>query len=280
MAILAITSTAVFADNDGDDNNGTSAALIVSLEARTKLAPPVAPIVLPGPSGAAEVEVRTVDGVTNAEVELSTRGLAADTYTVAVTKKSGGSAVTLGTFIVAPVVTPAVVGKGASKDGDGKGKIEFSTKTGTLPAGFDGFDVASITVIDSKAVIVLGGDLTKSVDLVKRVRMIADASVPAAAGFVSISSSTRAGVTTPRFLLTARGLTPAVVVAGVNAAAATGLQLAINGADVQAVTPDARGRVTVRSLPASVDILGIKNVTIHDAANVNLLTAILEASEG
>lgn len=269
VAILTITSTAAYADEDDGDNDGPSAALIVSLEARTKLSPPVAPAVLPGPTGAAEVEARNVDGVTSAEVEVSTRGLAADTYTVAVTKKSDGSAITLGTFTVAPIVPAVTTGKDRdARDGKGKGKgkgkikIKFSTKSGTLPAGFDAFDVATLTVSGSKGEVALGGDLTQSTDLVKRARLVADASVPTASGYVSLFSATRAGVVTaPRFSLLASGFTPADV-----------LQLAIDGADVQAVTPDKNGRINVRSLPATVNIPGIKKVAIHNAANVNLLS--------
>lgn len=265
VAILTITSTAAYADEDDSDNDGPSAALIVSLEARTKLSPPVAPAVLPGPTGAAEVEARNVDGVTSAEVEVSTRGLAADTYTVAVTKKSDGSAITLGTFTVAPIVPAVTTGKDRdAREGKGKGKIKikFSTKSGTLPAGFDAFDVATLTVSGSKGEVALGGDLTQSTDLVKRARLVADASVPTASGYVSLFSATRAGVVTaPRFSLLASGFTPADV-----------LQLAIDGADVQAVTPDKNGRINVRSLPATVNIPGIKKVAIHNAANVNLLS--------
>lgn len=259
VAILAISFTAAYAHDDGDDDNGPSALLIVSLEARTKLSPPVAAIILPGPGGSAEVEARNVDGMSSAEVEVSTRGLAADTYTVAVKKKSDGSVITLGTFAVTAIVPAVTTGK--DREGrKGKSKIKFSTKAGTLPVGFDGFDVASLTVSDGKGSVALGGDLTQSLDLVKRARLVADASAPTAAGYVSIFSSTRAGVTTPRFSLLASGLTPAAA-----------LQLAIDGADVQAVTPDTKGRVNVRSLPATVNIPGIMKVAIHDAANVNLL---------
>lgn len=279
VAILAITSVGAIAQGDGVP--ATPPSLIIALEAHAILSPPVveppagvaaAAAVVPvtTPRGSAEVEAINVDGKKNAEIEVSTRDLAADTYTVSVKKKSDGSEVKLGTFTVDAVVVVAAIapppGLGDRVGGDGMrrggSRVKFSTRAGTLPADFDGFDVASIAVSDSKGNAALGGDLTQNSNLVKRARLVADASVPRAAGFVSIFSSTRAGVTTSHFSLFASGLPPAAA-----------LQLAIDGADVQAVTPDKKGFINVRSLPATVNIAGIAKVAIHDAAKVNLLSA-------
>jgi hypothetical protein len=268
VAIFALTAPVAFAHDDGDGEHRKDAALMVSLEARAKLTPPSGL----GPAGAAAVEARNVDGVVRAEVEVSTRGLIAGTYTVRVTRKSDGSLVTLGTFTVAATGSPVVTRKrGHADDHDKKGKrkIEFSTKHGTLPADFDGFDVGAVRVSNSAEEVVLGGDLSRSVDLIKRARLVADASAPAASGRVAISSTTRAGVTRSRFVLTAKGLP-----------AGAALQLALDGADVQSVAPDARGRATVRSLPAGVDIVAIETVALHDAADVKLLsTSFLPGAE-
>lgn len=252
--------------HDGKKHSKLKPSSIVKFEARTKLSPPGAPVV-GGPLGAAEVEVHVADGVAEAEVELATRGLPAGTYTVAVTKKSDGSVVTLGSFTVATFVPPVVAGKSHHGKRAKKTKVEFETEDGTLPADFDGFDVAAISVSDGAATVVLAGDLTRSSDLVKRARMVADASVPAASGRVSISVCTRGGVAKPRFVLEAKGLP-----------AGAALQLAIDGADVQAVTPGATGCVTVRALPATVDIAAINTVAIHDAVGVNLLSATFQPS--
>ena len=118
--------------------------------------------------------------------------------------------------------------------------------------------------------MVLAGDLTRNSYLVKNARLAADSPsataavlTPKSGGFVSIFAATRAGATTSRFSLIAFGLPPAAA-----------LQLGIDGADVQALTPDTRGFVNVRSLPATVNIPGIVKVTIHDAASVNLLSAV------
>ena len=288
VAILAITSIGANAERE-DTDTGTSASLIISLEAHAKLSPPptptvgvVVPVPVTGPNDGAALEATNVDGKKDARIELSERNLPADTYTVAVKKKSNGAVVTLGTFIVAAIVPPVVGAAIVSHDDngesdgdsdhggndgkhDGRKTIKFGTKSGTpLPAGFDGFDVASITVSDSKGHVALGGDLTQNSDLVKRARLVADVSAPKASGYVSIFSSTRAGITTPRFSLIASGLTPGAA-----------LQLAINGADVQAVTPDTTGHVNVHSLPANVSIPGITKVAIHNAANVKLLSVSL-----
>ena len=118
--------------------------------------------------------------------------------------------------------------------------------------------------------MVLTGDLTRNSFLVKNARLVADSPpakaavlTPKSGGFVSIFAATRAGATTSRFSLIAFGLPSAAA-----------LQLGIDGTDVQALTPDKRGFVNVRSLPATVNIPGIVKVTIHDAASVNLLSAV------
>ncbi len=284
VAILAITSVGAIAQGDGAVTF-TPPSLIIALEARATLSPPIitpggvaseaAVVPVAGPRGGAEVEAINVDGKKNAEVEVSTRDLAADTYTVSVKKKSDGSEVKLGTFTVDPVV---VVGANAAAPAPAVGGprrvgtfIKFGTKSGTpLPADFDGFDVASLSVSDSKGNVVLDGDLTKNSVLVKNARLVADSPSQKAAavatlkpgGFVSIFVSTRGGVTTSRFSLVAVGFTPAAA-----------LQLSIDGMDVQAITPDKRGFVNVRSLPATVNLPAVQKVAIHDAAKVTLLSA-------
>ncbi len=290
VAILAITSVGALAQGDGVPTP-TLPSLIIALEAHATLSPPiitpggvgaaaevVVPVPVAGPRGGAEVEAINVDGKKDAEVEVSTRDLAPDTYTVSVKKKSDGSEVKLGTFTVDPVV---VVGAAAATPVVGGPRrvgtfIKFGTRSGTpLPAGFDGFDVASITVSDGKGNVVLAGDLTKNSFLVKNARLVAETPAAATAaaaapvvvapklgGFVSIFTATRGGVTTSRFSLIAFGLPPAAA-----------LQLSVDGADVQAVTPDKRGFVNVRSLPATVNLPAVQKVAIHDAANVNLLHA-------
>ena len=291
LALLAITSPARaegLGDNDGDVANATTpAAKIILLEARTALTPPAvigvaaaAAVVPPGPGGSAVLEAANVDGVLSAEVTVRTRGLAADTYTVAVKKKSSGASVTLGTFTIAPVTPPAGAAARVLVSPIRQGSIEFETGgKNPLPAGFDGFDVASISVSDSKSNVVLGGDLTTSSDRVTRVRLtppvtppagaaaISDAAVvvtPTASGFVSVFSRTRAGVTTSHFSLIAKGLP-----------ASADLTLALNGADVQPATTSAAGRLRVRTLPETVDIAAIKTVEIHDAKPAILLSGSL-----
>ncbi len=283
-AIFTLAQVGAHAQGDGT-NLFTPPSLVIALEERATLSPPVspvgigaaaaiAPVPITTPSGGANVEAINVDGKKDAAIQVSARDLAADTYTIAVKKKSDGSVVTLGTFTVDAVVTPvgaavAPVDTDGDSDGSlhnggrkGRTRLMYGTRFGTpLPAGFDGFDVASLSISDSKGVVALTGDLTQNSDLVKRARLVADASVPKASGYVSIFTSTRAGVVTSRFSLIASGLTA-------NAA----LQLAINGADVQAVKPDSHGRVNVRSLPATVNLPAVQKVAIHDAANVNLLS--------
>ena len=217
------------------------------------------------PSGSAALEAENIDGTLSAEVSVRTRGLAAGTYTVAVTKKSDKSSVTLGTFVIVPVTTPAVASSRQRESSKRQGSVKFTTGgTNPLPAGFDGFDVATISVSDSKGNVVLGGDLTTSIDRVTRVHLTPGTTAATASGFVSVFTNTRAGVTTSRFSLTAKGLP-------VSAA----LTLAINDADVQPAPSDARGRLRVRILPASVDVAAIKTVEIHDATPATLLSGSL-----
>ena len=288
LALLAFTSPARAhdsSDSDGPGGNGASApARIVELEARTALTSPVvggsglaagipsATTIPTGPGGAAALEAENVDGKTSAEVTVRTRGLAADTYTVAVTKKSDHSSITLGTFVIVPVITPALAAGRANESSPRQGSIEFETGgKNPLPAGFDGFDVATISVSASNGNVVLAGDFTTSVDRVTRVKLSPPpvtptetavvVTPPVASGFASIFSRTRAGVTTSSFVLTARGLP-----------ASAALTLALNGADVQPAPTDVRGRLRIHSLPATVDIAAIKTVAIHDAVAAVLLS--------
>jgi hypothetical protein len=276
VAFLGFTNTASFAQ--GVPVPITPPKVVDLFEAHARLTPPAppvataavatdpatAPVVIPaGPTGNAEVEARNVDGVTNAEVEISTRGLPDGTYNVVVTKKSDGSSVKVGTFTVATVV-PVVTARGVRGDrGEGcnrggNRKVEFSTRAGTLDPKFDGFDVASILISDSNDNVVLSGDLTQNSELVKRVRMEPDATVPMASGVVTLSKVTRFGVTTPRFQLSARGLAPGAL-----------LQIALDGVDTYPGTPDALGRVFVSATGVMVKSM----VTIHDATPVDLLKA-------
>lgn len=261
MAILGLASTPAFAQV-------TPPAVVTSFSAQAQLAPPVVVAAAaatttttpPPVSGSAEVESVNVDGVVNSEVEVSTRGLAADTYTVAVKKKSDGSSVTIGTFVVtAPVVSTGRHHEGFG-DGSRNGRAEFSTRAATLPATFNAMDVASLSVSGSAGTVALTGDLTMNTRLVKRIRMVADASVPTASGIVTLASITTAGVTTPRFSVEARGLTPAAA-----------LQVALDGTDTYPVTVTAHGRVSV----SATGVTPTMSVTIHVAAGPALLTATL-----
>ena len=273
FALLAFTSPSR-ADDPRDIDGGTTATQptkIVDLDAVTLLSPPAvvtpaaAATIPTGPGGVAGLEAENVDGKTSAEVRVRTRGLGADTYSVGVTKKSDHSVVVLGTFVIAPVTPPPAATARRSEGSDRQGSIEFSTGgKNPLPAGFDGFDVASLSVSDSKGNVVLGGDLTTTTSLVTRARLTPDASLPKASGFVSVFTSTRGGKTNSFFSLRAKGLP-----------ASAALTLALDGVDVQPAPTDATGHLRVRTLPATVDVSKIKTVAIHDATPTTLLSGSL-----
>jgi hypothetical protein len=249
VAFLALTNTAAFADDDFGGRSTPPPAVLILLEAQTKLAPipttgttgtvtaaAKAPTTIPaGPFGSAELEVSSADGKTTAEVEIGTWGLATGTYGVTVTTISGTPATfTVGSFIVPPTVPP-VAARGGFGDRRGT-RAEFSTSDGTITDPlFNGFDVALITVSDSLGNPVLAGDLTQNVEKVTRVQMAphSPAPVPAPSGVVTVSSFTRGGVTTPRSGVDARGLAPN-----------TALQVVINGPGTP-VTTTKRGRLSL-----------------------------------
>jgi hypothetical protein len=211
-------------------------------------------------TGIANIESEDANGTVTDEVEIQTKGLPADTYTVAITKVSDGTTLTLGTF----TVTAPPTGK---HHGDRRQGVTFGTTVGQpLPAGFDPTDIATVTVTGSLANLVLSGDFSTATTSTRSVTIVditAGSVAPNAAGTVTIETDTPpSGVPQSRFLLEAENLP-----------ASSSYTLAINGTDVEAVTTNSHGRLFVRTLPSTVDISTITSVTVHDASSNVVLSA-------
>jgi len=106
-----------------------------------------------GSSGSASIKVKQKDAVQTAKLELSVNGLPAGAYSLDATLDDS-TAVHLGDFEVA--VAPAPVAGTEDESG--------SVLAVTLPAELDARTIATMTVSNSAAVVVLEGDASAAVD--------------------------------------------------------------------------------------------------------------------
>jgi hypothetical protein len=226
-------------------------------------------------TGHAEINSEDANGTTSDEVEILTHGLTPDTYTVAITKISDSSTLTLGNFTVAAATGTTTTGTTTTgtttptRHHDGNHQsVVFGTNYGmALPTSFDPTDVATLTISSSAPAVVLSGTTASgrsesSTSVVVAITPGPLAISTTAGGDAAIESETENGKTEAEFSLYAKGLP-----------VSTAYTLAVNGTDVMSVTTDTKGRLKVHALPSTVDVSTINSVTVHDATNALLLTA-------
>jgi len=220
-----------------------------------------------GATGQAELEAEDEDGTTTATLDVETKGLAAGTYTVSITKKSDGSTIILGTFDVSSSETNDM------EDGDSQGQdsqgdndnqdeadVEFGGEAGLpLPDGLNPMDVATVAIADADGNVVLTGDFTAVATTMKsvfnaNVAVSAGSAAPSAWGHAVVHSRVKKGIARNKFLLVAHGVTPNTV-----------YTVNVNGAAVGTISSDRHGKVMMKSLPGSVNPSSLVSVELLDS---------------
>ena len=152
-------------DNEqGGDIEGTEDLQIEMQMTPTDAAPPGSSIEL-------QLQADNEDGMTQAELELDEHGLPAGNFTVSVTLKSNGSPVQLGNFTIANGQTEAEIkfsnenenddqGENDDNQGDNQNENDGNEIELPFPANVNPFDIATVSVSDSSAVVLFNADLT------------------------------------------------------------------------------------------------------------------------
>jgi hypothetical protein len=149
-----------------------------------------------GSSARLSFEAENENGTPAAELELKTRNLPAGSYTVAVTLKSDGSSVVVGTLTV---------------DNEGEGEIEFGHDGEPFPSGIDPLNIASVTISAVNGVILFTADLSNlttasTMNISVSASATAGAGVPNASGTVTINGFVSRGRVRGSLVFTGHGL--------------------------------------------------------------------------
>ena len=216
------------------------------------------------PAGASiEISFEAEDengAVTSAELELKSRNLPAGTYSAAVTLKSDGSTVVLGSFTV---------------NSEGEGEIEFGEEGTPFPANIDPLDVASVVVTDVNGVVLFTADLTSltsvsNMNINVTAQLTAGVGVPNANGTVMLNAFLAHGKVKGSLQVTGHGLpTNASVV------------IAVNGVAVKTVHTSKTGDINVKLGPKGktstiangITLAQITSITVTDR-NGNVLLQV------
>ena len=215
-----------------------------------------------GSSARLSFEAENENGTSSAELEVKTRNLSAGSYTVAVTLKSDGSSVVLGTLTV---------------DNEGEGEIEFGHDGTAFPAGIDPLNVGSVTVSAVNGVVLFQadlGNLTTASTMNISISAVATpgAGVPNATGTVSINGFASRGRVKGSLQFTGHGLP-----------ANTAVFLTVNGVSVKNLHTNGNGDLNVKIGPKGktgtilpgVTLAGITSVAIVDRNGNALLQVSL-----
>jgi hypothetical protein len=296
---------AVLADDDneqGGNINGSESTEIEIMMTPTADAPT-------GSSIKASLQADDENGSVQAKLKLEAQGLPAGTYNVDVTLKSDGSTVPIGTFTVnatptptptptptatpttSPTATPTATpgndddgeddGDNNDDQGDDNGDggnqgCQFGTGTSLpFPAGFNPFDIATISVSDSNGVVLFTADLTnvstaQTANFSASVLATGGPGNPGAAGTATLSAAHSGKNGTGSLQLTGHGIRPNMP-----------LTFAINGNAVKSVRSDRRGNVNVllkakgktSTISGSVNLFKVTSVGLHDKNGALVLGA-------
>jgi len=214
----------------------------------------------PGSSARISFEAENENGTPTAKLELKTRNLPAGTYTVAVTLKSDGSSVVLGSLTV---------------NNEGEGEIEFGDDGAPFPSGIDPLNVASVTITGVNGVVLFQADLSNlttasTMNISISASATAGPGVPNATGTVAINGFASRGRVKGSLLFTGHGLP-----------ANTPVFLTVNGISVKSFHTNKTGDLNVKIGPKGktgtilpgVTLAGITSVAIVDRNGNVLLQA-------
>ena len=220
----------------------------------------------------------------------------ANPYTVAVTRRSDGSTLVLGTLKV-HAGFPGVHLESKSRTGASavsrpeaeilsSGAVVFGGPAGKpFPDGFDPTDIDTLTLTDNNGTERLAGSFVDPADLQQRTRLVnlrmdAGAGDPGAAGAVSFRAKTTGTKSHDAFLLYVGGLPASAAVTlladgmavGTFTTAAGGQLVVVEG-DVPVPTSVIGRMLPVNALPATVDLDTVSMLTLTDAAGNVLASA-------
>jgi hypothetical protein len=224
--------------------------------------------------GFAKLISENEDGIVSSSFSLCITGLTAGTYDLSVIRKSDGSSVDLGQFVVGGCGHGHGDGDDdddnddENDDGEDGGKccqFGVSLDDVLLPSDLDPMDIAQILISDSDGNVVLIGDLvdpvaTSSIKFRAHLR-VRSASAAASKSSKALSlTNARKGKRADRFTMIASGVAPN-----------TTFTVSVNGHNAGTVKSNAKGKVLVRTLPAN--LLVVKSVHIIDGSGVTAIRA-------
>jgi hypothetical protein len=224
--------------------------------------------------GFAKLISENEDGVVSSSFSLCITGLTAGTYDLSVIRKSDGSSVELGQFVVGGCHHGDGEGDDGddnddeNDDGDHDGKccqLGVALDDVPLPSDLDPMDIGQIVISDSDGNVVLIGDLVDPV-ATSSIKFRAHLRVRSASGVSSKNSkalaltNARKGKRADRFTMIASGVAPN-----------TTFSISVNGKNAGTVKSNAKGKVLVRAVPAN--LLVVKSVHLIDSTGATAVRA-------
>jgi hypothetical protein len=220
--------------------------------------------------GFAKLISENEDGVVSSSFSLCITGLTTGTYDLSVIRKSDGSSVDLGQFVVGGC------GHGDGddnddEDDDGGDDGEKCCQSGValddvpLPSDLDPMDIAQIVISDSDGNVILIGDLVDPV-AASNIKFRAKLRIRSASGISSQNgkalalTNARKGKRADRFTMIASGVAPNST-----------FSVSVNGQSAGTVKSNAKGKVLVRTIPAN--LLVVKSVHLIDAQGATAIRA-------
>jgi len=196
----------------------------------------------PGAAGTVSSSQNTQGSADNQKLDVTASGLTPDTDYDIVANVNGSGTTDLGTF---------------TTDGGGRLGAHFSSsgKGTPLPEGLDVSQIIGLDVVNGGSQAVLSTDTSAPSSLKYLVKRNLN-NGGSAEGTLQIKSSN--GKT--KFSLNASGLD-----------ADTDYQLVFNGAPVETVTTDSKGRLKLKDAPLPENILDLQTVEVWDSTNTAVL---------
>ena len=219
--------------------------------------------------GFAKLISENEDGVVSSSFSLCITGLTTGTYDLSVVRKSDGSSVDLGQFVVGCDHGDGDNNDDENDDGDDDGEkccqLAVSLEDVPLPSDLDPMDIAQILISDSNGNVVLIGDLvnpaaTSSIKFRAKLRVHSASAISSQSGKALASSSARKGKRADRFTMIASGVAPNST-----------FSVSVNGQSAGTVKSNAKGKVLVRTLPAN--LLVVKSVHLIDSNGATAVRA-------
>jgi hypothetical protein len=220
--------------------------------------------------GFAKLISENEDGVVSSSFSLCITGLTSGTYDLSVIRKSDGSSVDLGQFVVGGCGHGDGEGDDdENDDGDDDGQkccqLGVSLDDVPLPSDLDPMDIAQILISDSDGNVVLVGDLVNpaaasSIKFRANLRIRSVSGTSSKNGKALALTNARKGKRADRFTMIASGVAPNST-----------FSVSVNGQTAGTVKSNAKGKVLVRTLPTN--LLVVKSVHLIDSTGATAVRA-------